>query len=100
MDFSNEAMKKYIMGEKVRARVAKLQIEAISKEMEENKDKYSSEELNVLNELLQRAMKDHDKHYETYSKGTIIYGIGELKNEVEENFLQINERLKKLIEPK
>lgn len=78
MDFSLEKRKELTKEFKIRAIVEKLKIEAIEKEIQDNKSNYTDKELEIFNDLLQEANKDYNKCQETYSKGSILFGIEEL----------------------
>lgn len=71
--------KEFIVISKIRAEVEKLKIDAIKKEIQKNKSNYSVKELEIFDKLLQEAIKNYDSYSETYSKGSIIFGIEDFK---------------------
>lgn len=79
MDFSLEKRKELIKEFKVKAIVEKLKAEAIEKEIQDNKSNYTDEELEIFGKLLQEANRDYDKYQETYVKGSLVFGVEELK---------------------
>lgn len=77
--FSLEQKKEFVLSAKFRAQFEKVREEAIRKEIQENKDNYSSMELEVLNKLLEESIETYNKENETYIKGSVLVGAEELK---------------------
>lgn len=78
MDFSLEKKLELTKEFKIRAIVEKLKVDAIIREIQDNKSNYTDKELETFNKLLQEANKTYEKYQETYSKGNIIFGIEDL----------------------
>lgn len=82
--FSMEQKKEFVLKSKIRAIIENLKIEAIKKEIEENKNNYSVKELEIFDNLLQESIENYNKDFETYTKGSIIFVIEELKQKHED----------------
>lgn len=77
--FTIEQKKEFVLSAKFRAKFEKMRAELIEKEITDNKDNYSDEELKVLNDLLKRSIEDYEKDHDTYVRGQLFFGLDEIK---------------------
>ena len=77
--FTIEEKKEFILSAKFRAKFEKIRAELIEKEIEDNKNNYSNEELKVLRKLLKDSIDSFNKDNETYIKGSVLFGLDEIK---------------------
>ena len=78
MFISMDDKKEFVISSKFKAQFEKLRTEAIRKDIEENKDKYTDIELKVLNKLLEESISNYEKNNESYMKGSLIFGAEDL----------------------